>query len=400
MKKAFFISLFLALTVGLKAQDSIRPLLQAHNLLYSFKQKQVSSLDSIINVLELAEKMCAKVKNPKQLKPHYAIIYYRYKSLLYFFKSKGISSDSLKINTLDYAKRFLLVAENSLKMLKKSQETQKLQYLRLVCNIVPDRVFNTEIEAAQKEAKLRILKSKPNFSVNKEVKHQYKIIDRSRKNDLEEIMEEGEITYRSYSSTASLPKFPWQPPQASAYQELRRDYFKKAKTLADVEKTLRKALYTCGYNDIAYFSVQGGFVLVTRLEQIDDEGFSKKTPYRWISTRIGLTELSLKAYFKALFFGNPGYFRIIALVVSSNPVRRTRKKVEKDEAMAWLDSGAFSLPDNFKRKRFTKNYTCTALIYEFKQPESSKNAALLLPSNHTGNDHLEKSKLAKALLEQ
>jgi hypothetical protein len=55
------------------------------------------------------------------------------------------------------------------------------------------------------------------------------------------------------------------------------------------------------------------------------------------------------------------------------------KMIKKDDAINWLQFGLIDLPVEIKRMKFGNDYNCTALIYEFKRPESS-DAYLISPS--------------------
>ncbi len=66
--------------------------------------------------------------------------------------------------------------------------------------------------------------------------------------------------------------FLWPPPDCSAKTVLNRSYFQSAVQLADVDDILLKALRKCGYTDKSHYYVPNGFALVTRIEQIDENG--------------------------------------------------------------------------------------------------------------------------------
>ena len=72
-----------------------------------------------------------------------------------------------------------------------------------------------------------------------------------------------------------IPAFPWPPPRASTMMNIEDAALRVAgdsTTLGQVDAELRAALNDAGYVDKSYFAVPDGFALVTRLEQIDDDG--------------------------------------------------------------------------------------------------------------------------------
>ena len=146
-----------------------------------------------------------------------------------------------------------------------------------------------------------------------------------------------------------IPKFPWPPPRASATAEIPRRFFSSESgellRLRDVKRALQAALESCGYFEKSYYSVPSGFAMVTRLEQINHDGTSKKPPDRWAVEVQRLRKFSLKAYLKALFSANPGYYRIIVFAVTT-PFYQTEEIVSRKEAMEWLWSGLNELPDS------------------------------------------------------
>ncbi|NCD71826.1 carboxypeptidase-like regulatory domain-containing protein [Mucilaginibacter agri] len=193
-----------------------------------------------------------------------------------------------------------------------------------------------------------------------------------------------------------IPIFPWPPPDFSARQVLKAQYFKSAKKLSDYDKILTQALDDLNYTDPSYFYIPNGFALVTRIEQIQTNGQTLPPPYRWSAKTSIWPPLSWKSYFKSLFFPNPGFFRIIVFAVTDSAFTSSGKQISKDDATKWLNAGLNKLPSVIGNLTATPGYNCTVLIYEFQKEESS-DAKLLLPSPITGADHLEKSKITAKL---
>ncbi|MGB5687433.1 MAG: hypothetical protein WBM35_16615, partial [Candidatus Electrothrix sp.] len=120
-------------------------------------------------------------------------------------------------------------------------------------------------------------------------------------------------------------------------------------------------------------------------------------PDRWAADFRPPRIFSLPSYLKALFTSNPGRYRIIAFIVTSQPFEESKETVTREEAMGWLDDGMIVLPESIGKQPYTEKHYCTAFIYEFEQPGKEKKPFFKPLSNLTGKDHLQKSKLWAAL---
>lgn len=190
--------------------------------------------------------------------------------------------------------------------------------------------------------------------------------------------------------------FQWPPKSWSAAKTLNRSYFEKCHTLSDVDVKLTLALDMAGYSDQNYFAIPGGYVLVTRLEQIDEQGNPLKAAARWqISTATPC--FSLVAYLKALLFATTGFFRVTAFAVTDQDFNPTVQAPTRDQALKWI--GAPHLPVNAGKTIFSKQHQVTALIYEFRKPENG-DAEFLRPGDLTADQHLNAAGLTAALTEK
>lgn len=197
----------------------------------------------------------------------------------------------------------------------------------------------------------------------------------------------------------NIPKFPWPPPEASETVGIRQELLKPAGEtirLSDVEEKLSIALDSQGYAQKSYYSVPGGFAMVTRLEQFLLDGRSKEPPDRWASEIGPLREFSLDEYFKALFTANPGRYRIIVFIVTDNPFAQSGT-TSQDEAESWLRSGLNELPESIGRDEYSEDYTTTVLVYEFEQPGRGEEVVLKIPGSLTAPEHLEGARIYNAL---
>lgn len=194
-----------------------------------------------------------------------------------------------------------------------------------------------------------------------------------------------------------VPDFPWPPPRASAMAVIPAVFFANDRFLGDVSNRIGAALDVGGYFERSYFAAPGGFAMVTRLEQINPDGTSKREEKeRWSLKSGPIGRFSLADYLRTLFTAPAGYYRIIVFVVSSQPFTQSDERVERSEAGAWLSQGLNALPEEITQLSYTKRHTVTALIYEFEQP-GRQEAMLMLPSDLTGRAHLERALLWDAL---
>lgn len=167
-----------------------------------------------------------------------------------------------------------------------------------------------------------------------------------------------------------MPIFPIPAPQASDVEKLQRRYFGEGKTLEQVNQKLQSALDFKGYTRKAYFSVNGGFALVTQVEQTKTTGIPVDLPYRWVEEIEFSEEFSPGDIIERLFTAKVGYYRCIVFVVSDQIITFTDSPPTKGTSEYWLRKGATSLPSTIGNKLFNATYNVTALIYQFEKPEN------------------------------
>jgi hypothetical protein len=141
------------------------------------------------------------------------------------------------------------------------------------------------------------------------------------------------------SSSVDVPEFPWPPPVASSTEVIPTSTLKmisKSGTMKDLDAILVSALTKNGYSERSYYAVPGGFVLVTRLEQIESNGKPMSMPARWSAqTSLSSNHFSMIDYLRALLKAPPGYYRVIAFVVTPTPFAERSKSVSESEVSAW-----------------------------------------------------------------
>ena len=196
--------------------------------------------------------------------------------------------------------------------------------------------------------------------------------------------------YAGYADIGQIPSFPWPPPQASTDYVLPRSVLQGIDTLGAIEVRLTHALDACGYAERSYFGVPGGFALVTRMEQFNDDGSCIKGSDRW-NISLKPSSFDLADYLRALFWGRSGKYRIIVFIVTDQVVAESGHGAASGTARQWLRTGAKYLPPALAAKPFSRDHRCTALIYEFELKETLVNPILLNPASQPGLIHIQKS---------
>ena len=188
-----------------------------------------------------------------------------------------------------------------------------------------------------------------------------------------------------------LPEFPWPPLAASETMDLTtllqvRGQFGR---LGDANVILQNALRRTGYDTVSYLAVPHGFALVTRIEQIDNTGEPKPGASRWSLEvqPLGFRKFSLSAYLHALFYADPGRYRVLAFVVTDSPVTQSEDRLTIDEALVWSHAGAAALPHDIQMQAWTPRTTCVSLIYELVR-ENGHPPRVLLPGSLGALRHL------------
>ena len=199
--------------------------------------------------------------------------------------------------------------------------------------------------------------------------------------------------------------FPWPPPTPSAFCKIPAELLMKTSgetTLKDVLKKLEEVMEYAGYSERQLFSVKHGFAISSKIEQFQKNGAPEKGENRWavkmspmpVSTPI----TNFKKYLKALFFPDFYRFRRIVFVVKPGELIDNQTPISPAEAKQWFSS---RLKGRFKKDiidiHFSRQYTCTALIYEFEKYRMNDEPIHVENSNLQGKTHLEKAKLWAAL---
>ena len=101
-----------------------------------------------------------------------------------------------------------------------------------------------------------------------------------------------------------IVSFPWPPPAPTTQTVLNRTLLvRDAATLGDVAERLTTALEGLGYSEHSFYRAPGGFVLATRLEQIEFDGTPKAEPLRWSAVLPPREDLLARQLYRRAVFG-------------------------------------------------------------------------------------------------
>jgi hypothetical protein len=120
-----------------------------------------------------------------------------------------------------------------------------------------------------------------------------------------------------------------------------------------------------GFEHGLFLGPTGGFALVARMERIKPDGTPFPEPARWL--KEGSPKLSLMDLLVDLFFENPGYFRVIVFVVTSDLVPGHNARATLPEP----EDGAPGIPPKLAGEPFAGKEVL-ALVYSFERRPDAK----------------------------
>jgi HEAT repeat protein len=190
----------------------------------------------------------------------------------------------------------------------------------------------------------------------------------------------------------SLPKFPWPPPRYTSIVTFGRELDRKLlgndnESLDTVQKRLVKALNDADAGfESRLFAAPGGFVMLTKLEQTDENGTPLKGGDHWKDMRP--TPRSPGDYLVRLFIAPPGYYRLIAFLFTDQANFGTSAA-----PVPKLESGGQILPAAVAAVTFGQR-NAFALIYSYQK----RDTGIARPYTQvSGPQHLERSHIISAL---
>lgn len=190
-----------------------------------------------------------------------------------------------------------------------------------------------------------------------------------------------------------IKSFPFPPPAGYTFAVLDNTIFGNCRLLGDAGNIIYRAVtsLTCNYQDVGYYAIPNGFVVVTKVEEINDDATSVNSSDRFSEghyDNIGFLDFIAP---------RKGYFRIFAFLVTDIPFNATHTRVTANNALEWIRLAANILPDAIRNKPFTPGYNCTVIVYEFKSEEANTPLSPLLSPRFSAQVHLQKSHIAESL---
>lgn len=198
-----------------------------------------------------------------------------------------------------------------------------------------------------------------------------------------------------------LPQvFPWPPPDASARCRIDSQVFAEAgaATLGGVADLLADALAQAGYTGPGYLGVPSGFAMVTRIEQTDGAGQPLAGEARWATRIAAVKSFTIGGYLRALLTSEPGYFRVIVIIVTDERFSMNGARGRLETLERWSRQGLDALVPEIRATPFTDDHVVSALVYEFEKPSKAADPEVRLPGRNDGPTHLSHTRFAGHLL--
>jgi hypothetical protein len=146
----------------------------------------------------------------------------------------------------------------------------------------------------------------------------------------------------------------------------------------------------------SFFSHNGNFALVTRMERTDFEGNKLDDNLRWDrSVPFGCR---ISQYLNCLFKGKRSYYRVIAFVLTNDSIVFSPPP-SFEIAEKWITKGKSDAPETFLKEDQTetildKKYRCVAMFYIFEYHTGSGKMTFLEQFPTSAKDQLEKLGIA------
>lgn len=202
------------------------------------------------------------------------------------------------------------------------------------------------------------------------------------------------------TTSTTQATFPWPPPTPSTSMVLPDDlFFKNPSSFGKAALKLETALNATGYWERRYFVLEdGGFVILTRLEQTDSAGTPKAVPDRW-STGIASDSFSPIDFIRRYVTAPNGYYQVIAFVITDKPFGFQPPPKDSSPVNNLFSQGYNALPGSVASRETSSKTKCTVLIYAFsKQPGLGDSTAATWMSNGvSAQDRLMKDNLWPSL---
>jgi hypothetical protein len=179
-----------------------------------------------------------------------------------------------------------------------------------------------------------------------------------------------------------LPQFPWPVPQATTRSPIPRALLARALAanerpgdvedrLGDVASQIETALARAQLDYAVYAIGDSGFAYATAAEMIQQDGRPVPPPNRFPSdVRTAQNTDGILDFIISRFRARPGYFRIIAIVVTNRNLVNASATLTVDGATALVRGGMATMPPSLANVR-VKGLQFVAYVYEFERANAA-----------------------------
>src|SRR5271165_2386277 len=147
------------------------------------------------------------------------------------------------------------------------------------------------------------------------------------------------------ATKTTLPTF--FPPKATATAEVPLHLIKDGISLGELAERVGTVMDSVGYIEKSFYSLDAvdnkGCAIVTHIEQIEADG-RPVTKGRWSFPLPSYENFSIRTFLSALFTAKPGYYRLIALVVSEKPLVEKPNPLSPSQAQELIHGPKFPPP--------------------------------------------------------
>ena len=137
-------------------------------------------------------------------------------------------------------------------------------------------------------------------------------------------------------------------------------------TLGAVARSFERILLGRGYVTGSYYRAPHGFLYLTQMERIDDEGRPLPGDERWRGAGVRPSPIASAGDFvRALIFGREGWYRVLAVSVSDDQQDFSSDFATAPDALSWGDGHQSQLFAELEGEPLGPRHVCAVMVYEF-----------------------------------
>ncbi|WP_140420595.1 hypothetical protein [Novosphingobium sp. B 225] len=171
----------------------------------------------------------------------------------------------------------------------------------------------------------------------------------------------------NFPNAQDNPFFPWPPKTPSDLGDISAD-FEVRGSLGSIANRIKQRISPKGYDSLRYFSVPGGFAMVTDLERVARHG-SISPENRWtVGKRGGF--VSIYDYWNKLLKGENDRFRVFVFIVTDADIRNDQAFADQADLKNWKAIGRPGLSNQRSAATALPGTKAWLYVYEFKSSRS------------------------------